>query len=60
MLSGWILVLTGYPDESNIKRILEYGADCWMRKPLDIGDLREEVAGLLGLSRPTRDTAAAT
>ena len=22
-----ILVLTGYPDESNIKRILEYGAD---------------------------------
>jgi len=47
-----ILVLTGYPDESNIKRILEYGADRWLRKPLDIADLREEVASLLGIARP--------
>ncbi|MHC5019765.1 MAG: response regulator [Planctomycetota bacterium] len=46
-----ILVLTGYPDESNIKRILEYGADRWLRKPLEIGDLREEVASLLGIAR---------
>jgi excisionase family DNA binding protein len=47
-----VLVLTGYPDEANIKRILEYGADRWLRKPLDIGDLREEVASLLGIARP--------
>jgi len=45
-----ILVLTGYPDEANIKRMLAYGADKCMAKPLNISELRESVAELLGLA----------
>ncbi|MCI0342150.1 MAG: response regulator [Planctomycetales bacterium] len=49
-----ILALTGYPDEGNVKRILQYGADRWLRKPVEIEELREEVARLLGVVRAPR------
>ena len=42
-----ILVLTGYPTENNISRVLELGASKCLSKPLKVGELIDAVAGLI-------------
>jgi excisionase family DNA binding protein len=42
-----IIVLSGYLDEENYKKMREYGADLCFSKPLPLDKLREEIARLL-------------
>ena len=42
-----IIVLSGYLDEENYKKMREYGADLCFSKPLPLERLREEIASLL-------------
>ena len=42
-----ILVLTGYPSQSNVDKILRMGADRCLAKPVDRKDLLKEIDGLL-------------
>ena len=42
-----IVVLSGYLDEENYKKMREYGADLCFSKPLPLERLREEIARLL-------------
>lgn len=43
-----ILAITAFPEESNIRRMYEAGADLCLVKPLDFGELRRAVERLLG------------
>jgi excisionase family DNA binding protein len=43
-----ILVITGFPTEENIERILHIGADDYLAKPLKLQDLQDKVGKLLG------------
>ena len=45
-----ILVITGYAAEENVKRAMECGADSWMAKPFDPGELIEQVESILEMS----------
>lgn len=45
-----IIVLSGYLDEENFRRMKEYGADCCFSKPLPLDRLKKEVASILGLA----------
>jgi excisionase family DNA binding protein len=45
-----IIVLSGYLDEENFRRMKEYGADCCFSKPLPLDRLKREVATILGLA----------
>lgn len=45
-----ILVITGYAAEENVKRAMECGADSWMAKPFDPGELIEQVESILEVS----------
>ncbi len=42
-----IIVLSGYLDEENYKKMREYGADLCFSKPLPLEKLKEEIAQLL-------------
>jgi excisionase family DNA binding protein len=42
-----ILVITGFATDENIKKMLRYGADDYLEKPLKLEDLREKVYRLL-------------
>ena len=42
-----ILVITGYAAEENVKRAIECGADSWIAKPFDPGELIEQVESIL-------------
>jgi len=46
-----IIVLSGYLDEENYKKMREYGADLCFSKPLPLEQLRYEVAKLLGYKK---------
>lgn len=43
-----ILIVTGYGSEENIARALEAGANDYLKKPLNIHELRQKVETLLG------------
>jgi CheY-like chemotaxis protein len=45
-----IIVLSGYLDEENFRKMKEYGADCCFSKPLPLDRLKREVASILGLA----------
>jgi excisionase family DNA binding protein len=53
-----IIVLSGYLDEENYRKMREYGADQCFSKPLPLERLREEIARLL-YPHEARKTAAA-
>ncbi len=38
-----VVVITGYPEDGNLERIVECGADCCLVKPFDIDELVEKV-----------------
>lgn len=42
-----IIVLSGYLDEENYKKMREYGAEACFSKPLPLAQLKEEIAKLL-------------
>jgi len=42
-----IIVLSGYLDEENYRKMREYGADLCFSKPLPLERLKQEIAGLL-------------
>jgi excisionase family DNA binding protein len=42
-----ILAITGFATDENIRKMLEYGADDYLEKPLKLEDLREKVHKLL-------------
>jgi CheY-like chemotaxis protein len=44
-----IIVLSGYLDEENFRRMKGYGADRCFSKPLPLDQLKREVASILGL-----------
>ncbi len=46
-----IIVLSAYLDEEKFNQMKTYGADVCFSKPLPLGQLKEEVAKLLGLKR---------
>jgi len=50
-----IIVLSGYLDEENFRRMKEYGADCCFSKPLPLDQLKKEVASILGLAPEGED-----
>jgi excisionase family DNA binding protein len=54
-----IIVLSGYLDEENYKKMREYGADLCFSKPLPLNRLKEEIAGLLYPAEGKRAAAAA-
>lgn len=43
-----ILVITGFATDENVEKVLRYGADGYLEKPLKLRDLREKVHELLG------------
>ncbi len=43
-----ILVITGFATDENVEKVLRYGADEYLEKPLKLRDLREKVHELLG------------
>ncbi len=45
-----ILVITGYAAEENVKRATECGADSWIAKPFDPGELIDQVELILATS----------
>ena len=45
-----ILCMSGYVGDSDVARILEGGVDDFIRKPMDLQDLRGRVYRLLGLT----------
>lgn len=50
-----IIVLSGYLDEENFRKMKEYGADCCFSKPLPLDRLKKEVATILGLAPVGKD-----
>ena len=44
-----ILVITGSAAEANVKRAMDSGADRWMAKPFDPGELLEQVDAILAI-----------
>jgi len=42
-----VLVITGFATDENIEKVLQYGADDYLGKPLKLEDLRERVHRLL-------------
>lgn len=43
-----ILIVSGFMDETAQQDVVRSGASAWMRKPLDVGEFRKNVAALLG------------
>ena len=51
-----LLVITGYVEEENIQKALEYGADYWIEKPFQLAELKKKANELIeGKREKVRD-----
>ena len=44
-----VIAITGYPEDGNLERIVECGADCWLVKPFDLHELVDKVKRFLSM-----------